>query len=322
MEDVRAGSDHRGVGRLVVITGLPGSGKTHLATELAMTMPAVRLCPDDWMMSSGIDLWDAAARDRIEQFQLSLALELLRGGANVIIEWGVWSREERDALRHAARSIGASVELRCLFASTDELWRRIVARDLEGRWGSRAITREELEQWSEVYEEPTNEEVASYDAPAGGRMAVMGDAADPNPLPPFHLAFPCREVAEAVEFYRGLGCSIGRVNDHAGIIDFFGHQIVAHRAAAIDPQQGIYPRHFGLMVDLVTLDRIEADLRRLAPDRTVRAHRFPGERIEHHSLQSRDPSGNVLEFKHYVDERSAYEPADERTPARIGDLPA
>ena len=137
-------------------------------------------------------------------------------------------------------------------------------------------------------------------------------------LPPFHLAFPCLDVEETVAFYRSLGCGVGRVNAHAGIIDFFGHQIVAHRVAAIEPQQGIYPRHFGVMVELPVLDRIEADLRRAAPDRTVRAHRFPGERIEHHSLQSRDPSGNVLEFKHYVHPEAPFAPLDD---VRIGDVP-
>jgi predicted kinase len=45
-----------GVGRLVVITGLPGSGKTTLAVELAASVPSVRMCPDDWMTASGIDL--------------------------------------------------------------------------------------------------------------------------------------------------------------------------------------------------------------------------------------------------------------------------
>lgn len=137
--------------------------------------------------------------------------------------------------------------------------------------------------------------------------------------PPFHLAFPCRDVAETVEFYRGLGCAIGRVNDHAGIIDFFGHQIVAHRAPVVERQPGIYPRHFGVMVPLAVLDQIEADLRRLNPGETKRAHRFPGEPIEHQSLQSRDPSGNVLEFKTYTDPDAAYAARDD---ARIGDLPA
>ena len=128
------------VGRLVVITGLPGSGKTTLATELAMTMLTVRMCPDDWMMSAGVDLWDSSARSRDRAVQVDLALDLLRSGVNVIIEWGIWAREERDALRDAAHAVGVSVELRHVTAPVDELWRRIAERDLEGRWGLRSIS--------------------------------------------------------------------------------------------------------------------------------------------------------------------------------------
>src|SRR5215831_3221511 len=87
-----------GIGRLVVLTGLPGSGKTTVAIRLAGSLPACRMCPDDWMMAAGIDLWDGASRARIEAFQLDLSLGLLRAGRNVVIEWGVWAREERDAL--------------------------------------------------------------------------------------------------------------------------------------------------------------------------------------------------------------------------------
>lgn len=153
-------------GRLVVITGLPGSGKTTLALQLAASLPAVRMCPDDWMTASGMDLWDQSARSRIEQLQLDLTLDLLHHGQNVVIEWGVWTREERDALRDAARAVGAAVELHHLSAPTEELWRRIVERDLEGRWGSRSITRAELEDWSNIYEPPSEAELATYDPPA------------------------------------------------------------------------------------------------------------------------------------------------------------
>lgn len=121
------------------------------------------MCPDDWMMASGIDLWDADARARIEQFQLELALTLLSAGEDVIIEWGVWARAERDALRDAARAIGALVELRYVTAPAEELWRRIVDRDLEGKWASRSITRAELNEWCDRYEAPSAEELATYD---------------------------------------------------------------------------------------------------------------------------------------------------------------
>lgn len=156
--------ERRSSGRLIVITGLPGSGKTTLATELATSMPACRMCPDDWMIASGIDLWDSSARARIEAFQLSLSLDLLRSGSNVVIEWGTWAREERDALRDAARSIGAPVELRYLDVDANELWRRIVDRDLEGRWGSRSVRRHEVDEWVRVFQPPTHDELATYDA--------------------------------------------------------------------------------------------------------------------------------------------------------------
>ena len=155
-----------GVGRLLLLTGLPGSGKTTLAIRLAASLPACRMCPDDWMMASGIDLWDEATRARIEAFQADLSLGLLRAGQNVVIEWGVWAREERDALRDAARKIGAQVELQYLTATTDELWQRIVKRDLEGRWGSRSIQRHELDQWARQYEPPTDDEFRTYDGHA------------------------------------------------------------------------------------------------------------------------------------------------------------
>ena len=124
------------------------------------------MCPDDWMTAAGIDLWDAGVRARIERFQLDLSLELLAEGRSVVIEWGVWTRAERDALRDAARQVGATVVLRHTSAPVDELWRRIVERDREGRWSSRSITRSELEGWWRAYEPPSADELATYDAPS------------------------------------------------------------------------------------------------------------------------------------------------------------
>ena len=92
--------------RLILICGLPGSGKTTLATQLALEVPAVRFCPDEWKHDLGIDYYDEDRRVRLEQRLWRLGQELLGLGQSVILENGFWAREERDELRLGARSLG------------------------------------------------------------------------------------------------------------------------------------------------------------------------------------------------------------------------
>jgi predicted kinase len=151
--------------RLVLVCGLPGSGKTTEAERVAADLGAVRLSPDDWMRALGIDLFDQSARGRVEALQWELAQELLALGTSVVIEWGFWTRAERDTLRDAARRLGAAVELCFLDEPVDVLWERVVSRGREEAWGSRAITRAELEEWAAGFEAPDAAELALYDPP-------------------------------------------------------------------------------------------------------------------------------------------------------------
>src|SRR3546814_12811863 len=51
-----------------------------------------------------------------------------------------------------------------------------------------------------------------------------------NSLPPFHLAFPVRDLAEARAFYGDLlGCPEGRRSAEWVDFNFYGHQMLAHR---------------------------------------------------------------------------------------------
>jgi predicted kinase len=152
--------------RLVLICGLPGSGKTTLARELERSMPAVRFGADEWMVALGVDLWEQPFRSLMEARLRALTADLLRLGIVVVLEFGFWSRAERDALRAMARGLGVPVELRFLDVPMEELWRRVDARNRTDAWPDRPITRFEMDYWSGQFEPPTPEELATYDPPA------------------------------------------------------------------------------------------------------------------------------------------------------------
>jgi predicted kinase len=145
--------------KLIIVCGLPGSGKTTHAKRLEGELGAVRFCPDEWMNAAAIDLWEEDRRGKIEALQWELGKRLLALGLTVIIEWGTWGRSERDALRLEARALGASVELHYLSASADVLFARIQRRGTE----SPPITRDTVLRWFELFQPPTTEELALFD---------------------------------------------------------------------------------------------------------------------------------------------------------------
>jgi extradiol dioxygenase family protein len=125
----------------------------------------------------------------------------------------------------------------------------------------------------------------------------------------FHLSIPAKDLDDARQFYvEGLGCALARRYADRITLNFFGDQVVCHLCDRIDAAPQLYPRHFGVTF------RDRPDWERLL--NRARAHnlpffadpfrRFGGSPEGHDAFVLRDPSNNLLEFKHYDNPHMMY----------------
>jgi extradiol dioxygenase family protein len=130
-------------------------------------------------------------------------------------------------------------------------------------------------------------------------------------VPPFHLAFPVDDLAEARRFYGGLlGCPEGRSAEKWIDFDLHGHQIVAHlapdvaRARATNPVDGedVPVPHFGIVLQMEEWKALAKKLESAGVDFVIAPSvRFEGEPGEQATMFFLDPAGNALEFKAMAD---------------------
>lgn len=153
--------------RLILTCGLPGAGKTTLARQLAADRRAVCLTKDEWLWALGSSPWDTPTNEKVEHELWNLAQEILLLGLSVVLDFGLWARSERDEMRSAARGLGVAVELHFLDVPTDELWRRIEARNSQPPWDSYPIRRADLDGWLRIFQAPDAAELALFDPPPG-----------------------------------------------------------------------------------------------------------------------------------------------------------
>ena len=126
----------------------------------------------------------------------------------------------------------------------------------------------------------------------------------------FHISFPVKSIPISKVFYvDGLGCRVGRETSNALILNLYGHQIVAHITKDnVSSQNGIYPRHFGL---IFTLESDWFSLLEKAHSHQLKFYQPPKNRfadtlLEHRTFFLEDPSNNLLEFKFYCNEEAIF----------------
>jgi predicted kinase len=116
-----------------LLFGYLGSGKTTFAKYLEVKHEAVRFTPDEWMARLfGNDPPEASFPERAEailQLLEPLWMCCLSLNVDVVLDYGFWSRKERDEVRAIVERLGASACLYRLDCSDEEARRRIDARN-------------------------------------------------------------------------------------------------------------------------------------------------------------------------------------------------
>ncbi|MCL2545225.1 MAG: ATP-binding protein [Clostridia bacterium] len=148
---------------LHLMSGLPCSGKTTLAHKLAHETNALVLSTDAWHLKLfGNDLGQECHMPnhrKVEALLWEVAERVLALGCNVILDFGFWRREDRDAYRQKAEALGVPCRLHYMDVPHAELRRRIQERNVNPPEGVFPIPVEMMELYLSHFEAPTVDEM-------------------------------------------------------------------------------------------------------------------------------------------------------------------
>lgn len=152
--------------KVYLICGKICSGKSYYSRQLQQSVNAVILSPDeatnDLINNEQGEFYNIFC-ERLLQYMNKKAVEIVRAGANVIYERGLWSKEERNKTKEYFRQHGIEIELHYVYVS-DELWKKQIAernkKIEEGKGGSDFYLDDGLmNKLLSLFEEPTDDEI-------------------------------------------------------------------------------------------------------------------------------------------------------------------
>jgi predicted kinase len=151
--------------KVIITCGKICSGKTTYAEKLRIQRRGVVLSIDEVMLN----LFDENLGDKHDEYVakvkamlLDKSLELIEVGIEVILDWGLWTKEERQSIREFYKSNGVECEIHYLDI-TDELWQqRINLRNSqirEGKSSAYYVDDGLAEKVNSIFEKPSDSEV-------------------------------------------------------------------------------------------------------------------------------------------------------------------
>lgn len=148
--------------KVIMTCGRICCGKSTYARKIKAETKAVILSIDEITLSlfpEGAGEMHDVYVHRAEQFLLALSLQILETGADVILDWGLWTREQRERIRRFYRERGVKNEIHYLRIPRPEWERRIRQRNEENTGGAYFVDEGLMEKVERLFEEPAPEEV-------------------------------------------------------------------------------------------------------------------------------------------------------------------
>ena len=132
--------------RAFLIFGEIGAGKTTFAKQLEASWPAIRFTHDEWMRrlygeDSPLEHFPTY-HARVTALMETVWTHCLELGLSVVLDFGFWTRCERDVVRARASQLGFEHVLYALECPEELRWKRFEARNLAQTSDSLHIARE------------------------------------------------------------------------------------------------------------------------------------------------------------------------------------
>lgn len=141
------------------------SGKSTYADTLRITNKAVLLSVDEITLALfGSDAGEDHDTyvERTEKYLFDKSVEIIETGINVVLDWGFWTKAERDHAKKFYRSQGIDHEFHYIDIS-DETWRKNLekrnAEVLSGKTNAYYVDEGLAKKFGEIFEKPDKSEV-------------------------------------------------------------------------------------------------------------------------------------------------------------------
>jgi predicted kinase len=148
--------------RVHLLAGLNGSGKTTYARHLEATLPAVRFTLDEWMLRMHGLRYDDPAYPPLAESCKSLiwdtALQVLRAGVDVVLDWNQWSRERRREWAAKATAQGFESVVHYIRVPLDTAIAHATARNAQDPGYAHILDAAAIRHLASIFEEPGDDE--------------------------------------------------------------------------------------------------------------------------------------------------------------------